>query len=46
VTYPRGHVRDLAAEIHPRTDEFTALFEKVRASADGWDQSSLLQPFG
>jgi hypothetical protein len=34
-----------AVEIHPRTDEFTALFEKVRAAADGWDQSRFLQPF-
>jgi catechol 2,3-dioxygenase-like lactoylglutathione lyase family enzyme len=34
-----------AVEIHPRTDEFTALFEKVRAAADGWDRSSFLQPF-
>jgi catechol 2,3-dioxygenase-like lactoylglutathione lyase family enzyme len=35
-----------AVEVHPRTDEFTALFEKVRTAADGWDQSSFLQPFG
>jgi len=34
-----------AVEIHPRTDEFTALFEKVRTAADGWDRSSFLQPF-
>lgn len=35
-----------AVEIHPRTDEFTALFEKVRTAADGWDRSTFLQPFG
>jgi catechol 2,3-dioxygenase-like lactoylglutathione lyase family enzyme len=35
-----------AVEIHPRTDEFTALFEKVRTAADGWDRTSFLRPFG
>jgi catechol 2,3-dioxygenase-like lactoylglutathione lyase family enzyme len=35
-----------AVEIHPRTDEFTALFEKVRAASQGWDQETFLQPFG
>jgi glyoxalase/bleomycin resistance protein/dioxygenase superfamily protein len=35
-----------AVEIHPRTDEFVALFAKVRAAADGWDRSAFLRPFG
>jgi catechol 2,3-dioxygenase-like lactoylglutathione lyase family enzyme len=35
-----------AVEIHPRTDEFTALFDKVRAASQGWDQETFLQPFG
>ena len=35
-----------AVEVHPRTDEFTALFEKVRTAADGWDRTSFLRPFG
>jgi hypothetical protein len=35
-----------AVEIHQRTDELTALFDKVRSAADGWDQSTFLQPFG
>lgn len=34
-----------AVEIHARTDELTALFETVRAAADGWDHTSYLRPF-
>jgi Glyoxalase/Bleomycin resistance protein/Dioxygenase superfamily len=35
-----------AVEIHPRTDELTALFAAVRSAADGWDRSTFLQPLG
>lgn len=43
--YDRRPTLGFAVEIHPRTAEFTALFEKVRAAADGWDRSTFLQPF-
>jgi hypothetical protein len=42
--YDERAILGFAVEIHPRTDELTALFEKVRAAADGWDRSTFLQP--
>jgi hypothetical protein len=44
--YDERPILGIAVEIHPRTDELTALFEKVRAAADGWDRSTFLQPLG